>query len=294
MNIAGIIKSSFIDYPGFASIVIFLGGCNFKCGYCHNPEIVRCGRGEITLPDFFAFLKKRKRFIDAVCISGGEPTIHRELFDLICEIRRLGFRVKLDTNGTNPRLLARLLAGGIGGGGAAEGPLVNYVAMDIKGPWEKYGQIAGLDGGNGAKADKIWESALAETAAMAGEATEIAGPAAGGQKAETAAMAGEAAEIAGSAAVRESLELLKQAAAPDFSYELRTTICRELISAADIETMAGQLSGAAVWYLQPFKKQGELLCDRGYSAYTPEEMGELLLAARKAAQGRIGQIRVRE
>lgn len=145
MKIAGIVKSSLIDYPGKASTVIFLGGCNFRCGYCHNPDVVffEGSRGAsehegkqtngIDLQDFFDFLEKRRRFLDAVCISGGEPTIWPELYDLIRRIKERGLAVKLDTNGSNPELLSRLLSAG----------MPDYVAMDIKGPLRKYPEITG-------------------------------------------------------------------------------------------------------------------------------------------------------
>jgi pyruvate formate lyase activating enzyme len=136
MKIVGIVKSSLIDYPKKASTVIFLGGCNFRCGFCHNPEIVyNKAESIIEIDELFDFLEKRKRFIDAVCISGGEPTIHPSLTELIKKIKDKGFAVKLDTNGTNPKMLKKLL----------EGNLVDYVAMDIKGPFEKYKAIVGCD-----------------------------------------------------------------------------------------------------------------------------------------------------
>ncbi|MDD2484775.1 MAG: anaerobic ribonucleoside-triphosphate reductase activating protein [Eubacteriales bacterium] len=133
MKIAGIIKASLIEYPGKASTVIFFGGCNFRCGYCHNPELVFAEAPSISPEDFFAFLLKRKKFIDAVCISGGEPTLQPSLPDLIREIKKRGLSVKLETNGTNPSMLALLIDEG----------LVDYVAMDIKAPEKKYNIIAG-------------------------------------------------------------------------------------------------------------------------------------------------------
>lgn len=147
MRIAGIIKSSLIDFPNKTSTVIFFGGCNFRCGYCHNPEFVnekRESRGEsgtgdmgskgIDPEDFLAFLMKRKRFLDGVCISGGEPTLNGELPQLIERIKTLGFSVKLDTNGSNPSMLEDLIRKG----------QLDYVAMDIKGPSYKYRLVAGL------------------------------------------------------------------------------------------------------------------------------------------------------
>jgi pyruvate formate lyase activating enzyme len=133
MKIAGIIKSSLIEYPGKASTVIFFGGCNFRCGYCHNPELVFAEAPAILTEDFFVFLKKRRRFIDAVCVSGGEPTLQPELPDLLRRIKENDVAVKLDTNGTNPQMLRALLAD----------RLVDFVAMDIKGPSGKYETIVG-------------------------------------------------------------------------------------------------------------------------------------------------------
>jgi len=133
MKIAGIIKSSLIDFPNKTSTVIFFGGCNFRCGYCHNPELVNEKRGIIDPEDIIAFLIKRKRFIDGVCISGGEPTLHKELPGLIGRIKAMGFSVKLDTNGSNPAMLEDLIGK----------DLLDYVAMDIKGPSYKYKQVAG-------------------------------------------------------------------------------------------------------------------------------------------------------
>lgn len=141
MKIKGIIKSSLIDYPQKASTVIFLGGCNFKCGYCHNPElitdkIIKANEekkvDEIETEDFVDFLKERKRFLDGVCISGGEPTIHDTLPHLIERIKALGYAVKLDTNGSNPRMLKGLI----------DSKSIDYIAMDIKGPSDKYKSIA--------------------------------------------------------------------------------------------------------------------------------------------------------
>ncbi|MDD2215244.1 MAG: anaerobic ribonucleoside-triphosphate reductase activating protein [Eubacteriales bacterium] len=133
MNISGIIKSSFIDYPGKICTVIFLAGCNFRCGYCHNPELVKDNHISpvININEFINFLNKRKKFLDAVCISGGEPTIYPDLPHLIKKIKDMGFEIKLDTNGTNPEVLKNLIGEG----------LLDYVAMDIKGPLDRYGAI---------------------------------------------------------------------------------------------------------------------------------------------------------
>lgn len=135
MKIAGLMKASLIDYPGKASAVVFFGGCNFRCGYCHNPEIVEGGHGQIDAEDFFEFLLKRKRFLDAVCVSGGEPTLQTELIPFLTRIKSMGLAVKLDTNGSRPEVLKELLSL----------QLLDYVAMDFKAPYDRYQEIAGSE-----------------------------------------------------------------------------------------------------------------------------------------------------
>jgi pyruvate formate lyase activating enzyme len=131
MEILGQIKSSFIDYPGKICTVLFTGGCNFRCGYCHNPDIVNRTVRTLDQNEILKFLDKRKKYLDGVCISGGEPTLQKELYEFIQEIKSLGYLVKLDTNGTRPEVISRLL----------EGKMLDYIAMDVKGPLHKYQQI---------------------------------------------------------------------------------------------------------------------------------------------------------
>jgi pyruvate formate lyase activating enzyme len=132
MKILGIIKASFIDYPKKASTVLFIGGCNFRCPYCHNPELVNEQGEELKQSDVLEFLQKRKKYIDGVVISGGEPTIHLELIQLIEEIKKLGYSIKLDTNGSNPEVLRKLI----------NDRQIDYIAMDIKGPLSEYTKIS--------------------------------------------------------------------------------------------------------------------------------------------------------
>lgn len=133
MEIIGQEKASFIDYPDKISIVYFCSNCNMLCKYCHNSHLVK-GEGEcIDHEEIFAFLKKRKKFVDAVCISGGEPTLHKGLYDFAKRVKDTGYLVKLDTNGTNPQEVKRLI----------DEKIVDYVAMDIKAPFHKYEAVTG-------------------------------------------------------------------------------------------------------------------------------------------------------
>lgn len=133
-NIGGFQKTSFLDYPEKISCIVFTSGCNFRCGYCHNPELFK-SEPVLTVPAFFDFLKTRKGKLDGVVITGGEPTLQSGLFDFVKEIKNLNFLVKLDTNGTNPKILEELL----------NLNLLDYVAMDIKAPLDKYKQITNVD-----------------------------------------------------------------------------------------------------------------------------------------------------
>lgn len=134
MNIGGIQKLSTVDYPGHPCASIFTVGCNMRCGYCHNPELVLPEQFVPTIPaeDILAFLQKRIGLLDAVTISGGEPTEQPDLVDFIRRVKAMGFLVKLDTNGTRPWIIRELL----------KEKLIDFVAMDIKGPLDKYVQIA--------------------------------------------------------------------------------------------------------------------------------------------------------
>lgn len=124
MKIGGFQKQSLIDYPGNISSVVFTQGCNFRCGYCHNPELVLPGKFANPIDEelIFNYLKKYNKLLDAVCITGGEPTLHRDLAKFINKIKLLGLKVKLDTNGTNPAMLKNLL----------HTNMVDFIAMDIK------------------------------------------------------------------------------------------------------------------------------------------------------------------
>ncbi len=133
MKIGGLQKFSMIDYPDKIACIVFTQGCNFRCPYCHNPELVKPEMfGEsLSEEEFFDFLKERVGKLDAVSITGGEPTLQYDLIEFIKKIRDLGFLIKLDTNGTNPEMLKEII----------DQKLVNYLAMDIKAPFSKYEEI---------------------------------------------------------------------------------------------------------------------------------------------------------
>lgn len=136
MLIGGIQKLSLLDYPDRTCCTVFTTGCNYRCPFCHNASIIQSSQsGEIIPPEqILAFLKKRQGLLDGICITGGEPLLQNGLEDFICEIKALGFSVKLDTNGSYPERLRQLI----------HNKLVDYVAMDVKNSPDKYGQTIGL------------------------------------------------------------------------------------------------------------------------------------------------------
>ena len=131
--IAGLQKMTLLDYPGKVACTVFLQGCNFRCPFCHNSGLLSsAGNPEIPTEELLTFLKKRQGLLDGVCITGGEPTLHKELPELTRTIKELGFSVKLDTNGFRPAVLKELAG------------MLDYVAMDIKNCPARYGETAGL------------------------------------------------------------------------------------------------------------------------------------------------------
>ena len=135
INIGGITPLSTIDYPGALATTIYTQGCNFRCVYCHNYNLVEYRETPLSYEYVKSFLELRKRMIDGVVICGGEPTIHKDLPFFCRWLKEMGFKVKLDTNGSNPQMLEFLISSG----------LIDFVAMDIKAPWEKYHRIIGTD-----------------------------------------------------------------------------------------------------------------------------------------------------
>ncbi len=137
MKIGGLIKFTLIDFPGRPAAVIFTQGCNFRCRYCHNPELVYPHLFTEPVPqeEIFSFLQRRQGTLEGVVISGGEPTLQEGLIPFTADIKKMGYAVKLDTNGARPDVLAELL----------DKKLLDYIAMDLKAPLDKYSLITSVD-----------------------------------------------------------------------------------------------------------------------------------------------------
>jgi len=138
MKIAQLLPTTLIEYPGKVAALIYTAGCNFRCPFCHNSELVLPDKVKalhcIPEDDVLYFLRERQGFLDALAITGGEPTLQPDLAEFLARVKGIGYLIKLDTNGSNPGVLARLF----------DEKLVDYVAMDVKGPEERYSELAGV------------------------------------------------------------------------------------------------------------------------------------------------------
>jgi pyruvate formate lyase activating enzyme len=136
MEIGGLQRVSLNDYPGKICATVFTQGCNFRCAYCHNPELVDPDRYGPVLPEeeVLSFLSKRRGKLEAVTVTGGEPTLQRDLEQFLGELKEMNYLVKVDTNGSNPETLSTLI----------DKQLVDYIAMDLKGPLKKYGLMTAV------------------------------------------------------------------------------------------------------------------------------------------------------
>lgn len=135
MKIKGLQKTTLIDYPGKIACTLFLFGCNFRCGFCHNPELVlEDDEKNMSEKEFFEFLEKRKDYLDGICITGGEPLLTLEK-NFLKKIKNLGYAIKIDTNGSFPEKMREFLEEG----------LIDFIAMDIKASKEKYSEIVDVE-----------------------------------------------------------------------------------------------------------------------------------------------------
>lgn len=155
MEIHGFNKTTLLDYPGHLASTIFLGGCNFRCPFCHNSSLVLNPAGQPAIPEeeVFKTLNKRKNILEGVCITGGEPTLYPGLPQFIDKIKNIGLKVKLDTNGNNPKILKELVANGS----------IDYIAMDIKNSKENYGLSIGIPNFDTAKVSESISFLLSST-----------------------------------------------------------------------------------------------------------------------------------
>lgn len=266
MVLAGIQKLTLLDYPGHLAATLFTPGCNFRCPFCHNASLVS-ESGKTILADgsncdtlidpseVLDFLKERFGRLQGVAITGGEPTMQQDLPDFISEIKKLGYKVKLDTNGSYPDRLGSILEAG----------LADYVAMDIKNCWEKYETTAGL---------KVLDADFIDFGTD-GPAIRF-----GGGKVIEKGGFGAAANQALPKIVQNcqrSVEMLKSFGV---EHEFRTTVVKQLHELSDIEKMAQSIGPEEKYFLQNFVDSGDII-GSNYCAHDRQTLLQFLEAARK-------------
>ncbi len=238
MQIAGIQKLTLVDFPGKVAATIFTRGCSFRCPFCHNPELV--------LPDqfnplfdnkeFFDFLEKRQGKITGICITGGEPCLQPDLPQFISYVKALGFAVKLDTNGSFPDRLAKIIKGGS----------VDYIAMDIKASLEKYIETA--------KPEHKFQGA-----------TSIQDSKSKYQN-ETNKVANKLIVD-----VEKSIKMIMNSG---IDYEFRTTVCHPLHEVADFEGIGEMITGAKRYFIQNFVRSKHVAATMKFTPFTDQELAD--------------------
>ena len=209
MLIGGLQKLTLIDYPGKLACTVFCMGCNFRCPFCYSSELILPEKmkkqPKISEDYLFDFLKKRKGLLEGVVLCGGEPTVSKDLPDLVKRIKDLGYLVKLDTNGSNPSLLKGLI----------EKNLIDYVALDVKAPKEKYLKIIGMEAQFSGLKSNFWKERIIKN-------------------------------------VERSINLLKEG---KIDYEFRTTVIPTLLEKKDILKIARWIRPDKKYFLQNFRPE---------------------------------------
>ena len=256
MVLAGIQKLTLLDFPGRLAATLFTPGCNFRCPFCHNASLVSEDGSTIlsdgsncnTLQDLgetMDFLRERFGRLQGVAITGGEPTMQADLADFIRELKKIGYEVKLDTNGSYPERLAAILNEG----------LVDYVAMDLKNSWGKYETTIGLK-----KADADFIDFGTDGPAI------------------RFAMSGTSKMVMN---CRKSFEMLK---ASDTDHEFRTTIVKQLHEIEDVAEMAQAVGPNHKYFLQNFVDSGDII-GKDYCAHDKQTLISFLNEAKKYCPG---------
>ena len=230
MQICGFQKTTLLDYPEHVAATIFLGGCNFRCPFCYNSDLVLHPDAcmQETEGNVLSFLAKRKGILQGVCVTGGEPTLSPALPSFLRSIKELGYPVKLDTNGSNPSMLQALY----------DENLIDYVAMDIKSGISDYLSVCGLSS----------DSLCADNHSDRVDATC------------SLQLSGSAAETTLIKNIKKSIHfLIHETDASHFQYEFRTTVVKPLHTAASFLEIANLIDGADRYFLQSYQNTDAIL-----------------------------------
>jgi pyruvate formate lyase activating enzyme len=239
MQLAGLQKTTLVDFPGKVAATVFTRGCSFRCHFCHNPELVLPEQflDQISERDFFDFLTSRLGKLQGVCVTGGEPLLHPDVDKFISHIKALGFAVKLDTNGSFPDRLEKIIKDGD----------VNYIAMDIKSPLHKYEAVTNskLKSKNSKlqlKTENLAASHCEE--ADADRLTKQSNPLMSSRAKPRDLINSEL-----SLRIKKSIGLIMSSR---IDYEFRTTVCHPLHEVDDFSQIGKMIKGAKRYYIQNF------------------------------------------
>lgn len=233
MQIAGIQKLTLVDFPGHVAATVFTRGCSFRCGFCHNPELVIPEKftGDLILEeDFFNFLLSRVGKIGGICITGGEPLLQPDIDQFISHIKALGFKVKLDTNGSFPDRLQEIIKEGD----------IDYIAMDIKSPLDKYQAVTTPN-----LKPQISKLQLKTTKHKTSKSEEL--------------------EVV----IKRSIDLIMSS---EIDYEFRTTVCHPYHEVKDFSKIGQMIKGAKLYYIQNFVRSKHINPDLEFEPFSTEEL----------------------
>ena len=234
MKISGLQKFTMVDFPGLIAATVFTRGCTFACPFCHNPELV-VPEKFIPLMDndeIMVFFEKRKKQLKGVCITGGEPTLQRDLPGFIQKLKAMGYKIKLDTNGTNPEMLEILI----------KSANIDYIAMDIKSSIPKYTMTVSSSQfpvpNEKLKTDKLNENWKLKNENLI-------------------------------AIIKRSIRLIMQS---DIDYEFRTTVCHPIHAVTDFEEIGKLIKGAKRYYIQNFVQSKHIDEHQKFKSFSDEEL----------------------
>jgi len=256
MQIAGIQKTTLVDYPGKVAATIFTRGCSFRCPFCHNPELVLPEKFNplILEEEILTFLNSRVGKLEGVCITGGEPTIQSDIIEFICKVKKMGFFVKLDTNGSQPERLREIIDKGN----------VDYIAMDIKSSLRKYEETTNVkkcrsrdlscrhpelvSGSTDRHSERSEESLACHSRFLDCHSRE------GGNLVDN---------------IQKSISLIMNSG---IDYEFRTTVCHPLHEIEDFEEIRKLIKGAKRYFIQNFVKSKQISELQKFKPFTDEEL----------------------